>query len=406
MTDHPLHLAVALSDVGWHPAAWREDPDGARRLGDPEHWAAQVRLAEEGLLDLVTIEDGLGLQTDGYGPQTPRTDRVRGRVDAVLLASRIAPLTSRIGIVPTVVTAHTEPFHVATALQTLDFVSTGRAGVRLTAGPSAADARLVGVRTFPDFTPDRLDDPEIVAFVEDLFAEAGEHAEVLRRLWDSWEDGAEIRDVPTGRFIDRDRLHYADFRGRFFSVKGPSIVPRSPQGQPPVAILAHGPLPYRLGAQVGDVLFVTPHGDDDLVRILSEVRAAEEEVRRPAPPQLVLGDLVVVLDDDPSAARGRLDRLDALSGEAYASDARIFAGSPAELADLIEAWHRAGYAGVRLRPAATAVDLPQIVHGVVPELQRRGLFRTAYEADTLRGHLGLDRPLSRYARTPDLVEAP
>ena len=94
--------------------------------------------------------------------------------------------------------------------------------------------------------------------VADLFREAGDYVEVLRRLWDSWEDDAEIRDAATGRFIDRDKLHYIDFAGRFFSVKGPSITPRPPQGQPVVAALAHQALPYELVGRSADLGFVTP----------------------------------------------------------------------------------------------------------------------------------------------------
>ena len=83
--------------------------------------------------------------------------------------------------------------------------------------------------------------------VADLFDEAADFVEVVRRLWDSWEDDAEIHDVATGRFIDRDKLHYIDFEGRWFSVKGPSVTPRPPQGQPPVSVLAHVPVAFALG---------------------------------------------------------------------------------------------------------------------------------------------------------------
>ena len=94
--------------------------------------------------------------------------------------------------------------------------------------------------------------------VADLFDEAADFVEVTRRLWDSWEDDAEIRDVATGRFIDREKLHYIDFEGRWFSVKGPSITPRPPQGQPLVTVLAHVPVAFRLAARSADVVFITP----------------------------------------------------------------------------------------------------------------------------------------------------
>ncbi|NUR67875.1 MAG: FMNH2-dependent monooxygenase, partial [Streptomyces sp.] len=105
----------------------------------------------------------------------------------------------------------------------------------------------------------------------------------------------------------------------------------------------------------------------------------------------------VFLDDDPAAARARRERLDAVAGEPYESDARIFAGTPSQLADLLQEFQSAGLTGFRLRPAVLGHDLPAITQGLVPELQRRGAFRTAYEADTLRGLLGLARPANRYA---------
>lgn len=410
MPDRPVHLALALNDVGWHPAAWRGARADAARVFQPAYWLEQVREAQRGLLDLVTIEDRFELQRDGYGPQTRRADRLRGRLDAVLIASRIAPLTQNIGLVPAIVAAHTEPFHVSKAIATLDYVSTGRAGVRVQGGGSNDEAKLFGRRSFPEITGDVFGDPEKARIIEELFDEAADYIEVVRRLWDSWEDDAEIRDVTTGRFVDRDKLHYADFEGKHFSVKGPSIVPRPPQGQPIVSVLAHATIPYRLGARAADVTYVTPHDDGDATKILREVHDEADHTGRDVDvqPHLVFSDLVVYLDDDAEQANARRARLDEVAGAEYFSDALQFAGTPRQLADLISRWHRLGYAGFRLRPAENAIDIPAIVDGLVPELQRRGIFRTAYEASTLRGLLGLDRPDSRYATTAgsdDLVEA-
>lgn len=222
---------------------------------------------------------------------------------------------------------------------------------------------------------------------------------MVRRLWDSWEDDAEIRDVATGRFIDRDKLHYIDFEGRHFSVKGPSITPRPPQGQPVVSALAHSDVPFRLVARSADIGYVTPHDGDQARAIVTGIRAAQEAAGREREPLHVFGDLVVLLDDDAGAARDRLERLDGLAGTPYTSDAKVFAGTPAGLADLLLEWRRAGLTGFRLRPAVIGHDLPAITRGLVPELRRRGAFQDAYEARTLRGLLGLARPANRYAAT-------
>jgi alkanesulfonate monooxygenase SsuD/methylene tetrahydromethanopterin reductase-like flavin-dependent oxidoreductase (luciferase family) len=380
-----LHLAVALDGTGWHPASWREPGARADELFTADFWVDQVREAEAGLLDLVTLEDSFAIDTD-------RVDRVQGRLDAQLVALRVGPVTSRIGLVPTVIATHTEPFHVSTEIATLDYVTTGRAGVRIKVSSRADEYALFGRREAGAESR------------ESLFDEAADHIEVQRRLWDSWEDDAEIRDAATGRFVDRGKLHYIDFEGSHFSVRGPSITPRPPQGQPLVSALAHVDVAYRLAARGADLVFVTPGGvgrdgpTGDAAAILAQVRAEETAIGRAGDPLHVLGDLLVVLDDSADTARERLRRLDETDGAELRSDARILTGTAADVADVLESWHGAGLAGARLRPAVTAHDLPRITRELVPELQRRGLFRTAYDADTLRGHFGLARPADRYAR--------
>lgn len=381
----PLHLAVALDGTGWHPASWREPSARPAETLSPRYWTDLISQAERGLLDFVTIEDGLTLQSDHPFRPDDRTDRLRGRLDAVLIAARVAPRTRHIGLVPTVITTHTEPFHASKAIATLDYVSTGRAGVRVQVSSRRDAAAHFGRRELPE---DRA------ALTAELFGEAADYVEVLRRLWDSWEDDAEIRDVASGRFIDRNKLHYIDFEGATFSVKGPSITPRPPQGQPIVAALGHVDPAYQLIADSTDVGFITPHSGEeatDLVNNLATLRPAQ------APPVRVFADLVVFLDDKLDAARSRRDRLDELAGAEYRSDAEIFVGTPDQLADLLQSWQTAGVTGFRLRPASLPHDLQQITDALVPELQRRGLFRESYQASTLRGLLGLTRPANRYS---------
>jgi alkanesulfonate monooxygenase SsuD/methylene tetrahydromethanopterin reductase-like flavin-dependent oxidoreductase (luciferase family) len=391
----PLRLAVALDGTGWHPASWRDPVSEPRALFSAGYWAGLVAEAERGLLDFVTIEDGLGPQSSHFLDPDERTDQVRGRLDAVLIAARVAPLSRHIGLVPTVVATHTEPFHLSKAIATLDYVSGGRAGLRVQITARPNEAAHFGRRTVPRIAA--YDDPAAWDVVTELFDEAADYVEVVRRLWDSWEDDAEIRDAATGRFIDRDKLHYIDFEGRHFRVKGPSITPRPPQGQPLVTALAHDTVPYRLVARSADVGFTTPHDTGQARAIVAEIRAEQAAAGRAGEPLRVFADLVVFLDDDPAAAAARRDRLDALAGERFTSDALVFTGSPTRLADLLLEFRAAGLSGFRLRPGVAGHDLPAITRGLVPELQRRGAFRRAYESGTLRGLLGLPRPGNRYA---------
>lgn len=345
----PLHLAVALDGHGWHPQATSLTPDPPP-VTSGRYWAGLAATAERGLLDFLTIEDSL---------LPGRT----ARADAVLVAARVAPATRHIGLLPVATVTHTEPFHVSKAIATLDHVSGGRAGWQARVSATPQEAALFGRRTVD---PDDIDA---------LFDEAADAVDVVRRLWDSWEDDAEIRDVATGRFIDRDKLHYVDFVGRYFSVKGPSITPRPPQGQPVVGALAHGPRVYEFASAAADLVFVTPSDGASLRRILTRV----------GPGAKVFADLVVAFggDDD------------------FHSDAEIFTGSPDELVDLLRHWQDIGVDGVRLRPAVHATDLRAIVDDVVPRLQRAGRFRTAYtDGETLRERLGLPVAVNRYAKVP------
>jgi alkanesulfonate monooxygenase SsuD/methylene tetrahydromethanopterin reductase-like flavin-dependent oxidoreductase (luciferase family) len=279
-------------------------------------------------------------------------------------------------------------------------VSAGRAGIRVQVGARADAAAHFGRREIPPLRrdrPDDLDDPDAQRQIVDRFDEAADYVEVLRRLWDSWEDDAEIRDVATGRFIDRDKLHYIDFEGRWFSVKGPSITPRPPQGQPVVAALGHSSVPYQLIARSADVGFVTPRDAAQAAEIVAEIRAEQASAGRAGQPLHVFGDLVVFLDESETVAVARKRRLDERAGTEYRSDALIYAGTAAGLAGLLQDWQAAGLSGFRLRPGVLPHDLTQVTDQLVPELQRRGLFRTGYEAGTLRGRLGLGRPANRYA---------
>ncbi|GAA2556726.1 LLM class flavin-dependent oxidoreductase [Winogradskya consettensis] len=364
----PLHLAVALDGLGWHPAAWRTSTHEAADVFRGDYWVRLVQEAEAGLLDLVTFEDTFGPPTDAPG-------ELNGRLDAVLVASRVAPVTEHIGLVPVATTTLTEPFHLSTAIATLDYLSSGRAGWQARVSARPGEAALLGRPAASELS--------------ELFDEAADAVEVVRRLWDSWEDDAIIRDVATGRYIDRDRLHYVDFAGEFFTVKGPSIVPRPPQGQPVVAALAHAAVPYEFASRSADLVFVTP----------SDAQDAAEIVRRVPGPK-VFADLVVFLDDHAPAAHERRGRLDALLTEPWQSDALIFAGTPEQLADLLLSWRDAGVDGFRLRPGALPYDLEAITRLLVPVLQDRGVFRTTPPPGSLRSTLGLPPAVNRYA-TPE-----
>ncbi|MFI6474638.1 LLM class flavin-dependent oxidoreductase [Streptomyces sp. NPDC050516] len=322
----PVHLAVSLDGAGHYDAG---------------HFVQLARLAEQGTLDFVTLGDSFA----------------RSGLDALAVLSRVAPATERIGLVPVVNTTHTEPFHVSSAVATLDWVSRGRAGWSPEVSTSEAEARLFGRRP--------------AARRAEVWHEAREVADVAAKLWDSWEDDAEIRDEPTGRFIDRDKLHYVDFEGRGFSVRGPAIVPRPPQGHPVTVVDATAAEPRAAAVRHADVALVRTQDPLAARTARGELRDRARAHGRDPERLRVLGSIPVAL--------------------ATTADA-------VELAGLIGDWHEEGAVdGFHLRLADPERDLALVVKATVPVLQHRCLLRRFYPGSTLREHLGLARPVNQYA---------
>ncbi|MFG3618530.1 LLM class flavin-dependent oxidoreductase [Nocardia sp. NPDC047654] len=342
-------LGVELDGEGFRPEAWRRATHTPDRLLTADTLRARVAAVENAGFTLATFADSI----------LPE-HHIPGRIDAVTRASFVAATTSTIGLVPTVATTYAEPFHTASQVASLDYASRGRAG----------------------WIAERVDDPRAaatwgrrpVAGDADLAREQRDSIEVARRLWDSWEDDAVIRDYTSGRFLDRNKLHYIDFQGETFSVKGPAIVPRPPQGQP-VVFGAEGPV---------DVRFVAA----DSVAAAAESAAAA----RSAGDSLVFAEVEVTLDVSGVPAAQRF-------GEASASPGRLgFSGSARGLTDLLTDLSD-HFDGVRLHLAVIDEDLPVLAREVLPALLRTGVAHRPVPGSTLRANLGLTRPANRYATT-------
>jgi FMN-dependent oxidoreductase (nitrilotriacetate monooxygenase family) len=374
-TQRRLHLNAFLMSSGHHEAAWRLARSDPFANFDLEHWRNLARIAERGTFDSLFLADGPALRGNAR-------HRPAGSLEPTVLLTALAGATSRIGLIATASTSYNAPYNLARRFASLDHVSGGRAGWNIVTTADLASARNFGRDDRPAHT--------------ERYERAAEFVDVSVRLWDSWEDDAEIRDVATGRFVDRDKLHYIDFEGRWFKVKGPSITPRPPQGQPLVAALAHATAAYSLAARSADLVFVTPHDTGEVPAIVNEIREEQDEAGRAGETVHAFGDLVVFLGETATAAADRKAGLDELAGSDFTSDAAVFTGTPAGLADQLIDWRDAGLSGFRLRPGAIPHDVTAIARGLVPELQARGAFRRQYEARTLRGLLGLSRPANRY----------
>jgi alkanesulfonate monooxygenase SsuD/methylene tetrahydromethanopterin reductase-like flavin-dependent oxidoreductase (luciferase family) len=316
----------------------------------------------------------LAAESAGFHAATFADAPVPGRANALQRAAFAGPVTRSIALVPEVDTVYTEPFHISTQLASLDYVSGGRAGWIVTAAEAPEAAAAVGRAPVTGAA---------------LGQEAAASIEVSRRLWDSWEDDAVIRDVATGRYIDVDKLHYADFEtpagfaGPAYSVKGPSIIPRPLQGQLPV--LAPASLLGEVLADAVDAVLVSAPTAELLAAEVRDVRS------RVGATVAVIAELDVVLDARGEPAAERVSASD--GGRA------VYAGTAEGLTDFLESL-LAEADGVRLHPASLFVELEELGRLVLPELRRRGALRAQVQDGTFRDLLGLERPANRYASAP------
>lgn len=365
MSTGNLILALELDGEGAHPSAWRAADHGPRAALGPRRLAQLIGRAEQHGFHAVTLDDG---------PLPPQDEPgLTGRVDAVLRAAFAAPLTSGIGLVPRSHTAFGEPFHLAGAIASLDHASFGRAGWLVGSSGSAQEGQAYGRAAIEDAAALREESSDVVR--------------AARLLWDSWQDDAVIRDADSGRYLDRDRLHAIHFRGRDFSVRGPSITPRPPQGQAVVF------------AETGAI-------DPELIDValirggsVEQVRVAAAAARDTGAPR-VFAEVEVVLDAAGAPAAERLARLDALAETdgfgPWPDTGRLrFVGRHGELVQLLG--ELAGLVdGVRLHPAVTDVDAAELGWGVLPLLRSGGLAQPLRGGSTLRETLGLPRPTNRF----------
>jgi len=377
-------LLIELDGDGGHPASWRASRTAPAAALGPAKLRESVLAAESAGFHAATFHDGPAA-ADGAVPGSAAPANSSNRLNALQRAAYVAPLTRSIALVPEIDTVYTEPFHISTQLASLDYVSRGRAGWLVQASGSGAEAAAVG-RGHADAAR--------------RTREAAASIEVGRRLWDTWEDDAVIRDVATGRYLDVDRLHYADFEGPDYSIKGPSIIPRPLQGQLPVLAPAGLLSAEALASGAADALLVSAPTPELLAAELRDTAAALDAAgtsgtdagasSRPA----LIAELDIVLDARGESAAGRLARLDGYA--AWESPRARFVGSAQQLTGLLTELLTVA-AGVRLHPAVLDVDLEELAQLVLPGLRRSGVLAEAEPDATFRELLGLSRPVSRYA---------
>ncbi len=431
-----MKLGTFLSAVGEHMAAWRHPDAKAMGRDNFAQYLDVARIAEAALFDLVLLGD---VMPPGDVPvSTLMRNASVERLDPLTLVAALAVTTQRIGLVATGSTTFEEPYYIARRFASIDHISNGRAGWNCVT-TSAQSTALQFSRDAHMAHGDRYDRAE-------------EFVDVVLGLWDSWDDDAFIRDRDSGTYFKPAGLHLLNHKGPHFTVRGPLDVTRSPQGRP-VIVQAGSSEPGRaLASRIADVVFTTHQTVASARDFYGDIKARAARHGRNPDEVLVLVALMPMVGATQAEADAKLNALDelvhptmalarlshALGGvdlSPYAPDGPVpadlpmgrgmqsrrqplldlaaregltliqlaartagnrghwsFAGTPAGIADQMEDWFDGGADGFLLVPPRSPESLREFCGEVVPELQRRGLFRTAYEGRTLRENLGLPRP--------------
>ncbi|APT56157.1 nitrilotriacetate monooxygenase [Roseomonas gilardii] len=434
-----ISMGLSMRYLGYHAAAWRHpqvDPGGA---SDFSHFLNVARLAEAAKFDMVFLADGIGIRAKDEPPGSLCRSAQTAELEPLTLLSALAPMTTHIGLVATASTTYNEPYHIARKYASLDRISGGRAGWNIVTSWSDAEAQNFNRDQHLDYGT--------------RYERAAEFVEVVKGLWDSWDADALVRDKESGVFFDTAKLHVLNHQGKHFKVKGPLSVARSPQARPVLVQAGASEAGMEIGAESAEVIYAVPHEidtgrsyyrdlkeraarkgrDPEGMKILPGITpfigATEAEAREKydllnalVAPELGLsylygqmGDLSAYPLDGPVpepndpkvrsiaknllklAQRDNLTIRQLYTTIAAGFGSRILIGTARQIADEMEAWVEAEAAdGFNICPAALPVGLEDFAAQVVPELQRRGMFRTEYAARTLRGNLGVPVPASRH----------
>ncbi|WP_140984733.1 LLM class flavin-dependent oxidoreductase [Asticcacaulis tiandongensis] len=383
MTTKPLHFGFTYTPHGAHPGAWRH-PDSRHDPFDPAQITAQTQAVEAAGFTFIRFQDQLApeARAAAHAPEA------LARTEAFTTASFLATRTKRLGFVVTGNTSYFEPFNLARLTASLDHVTHGRAGWELTSGASYPAARNYS---------------QTEATPEVHYARAAEVLDILRKLWDSWEDDAFIRNKATGEYVDGDRIHPIHHEGERFRIKGPLNVARPPQGQVVVAHEITSDLSYAIAAQA-DLVFLGSHAPAEIRNRADAMREAVKAAGRAADSVRLFADVIPVLAATPEAAKALLADLNARAGQS--ADGYVIAGDAKQIADQIEALaETGGVNGINIRSPLLPTQLEAFVELVVPELKARGLWAEPKDGATLRDHLGLDRPANRLTTRADLKAA-
>ncbi|SES09958.1 LLM class flavin-dependent oxidoreductase [Psychrobacillus sp. OK032] len=436
-----IKLAAYLIGTGMHVASWKHPLSNPNASIDIKQLQNLAKKAESGKFDIAFIADSLAINHESH-PQ------ILNRLDPVIQITALAAATEKIGLGATASTTYSEPYVLARQISSVDHISGGRAAWNLV---TTADATG---ETAQNFSREKHWEHN------HRYERAEEFIDVVKGLWDSWEDDAFVYNKETGQFYDRERVHEINYKGNYFSVKGPLNIARSIQGQPVVVQAGASKPGQRLAARTAEVVFVHWDNLDTGKTHYKRLKGQLDEFNRSENDLLILQGISPIIGTteeeaiakytelqnliDPfvglkfvSGYMGNVDfskysldtpaievefpksnsiqsqvnefmkiikeenlKVGELYGRLFGAGKRDgFVGTPEQVADEMEKWFVEKAAdGFMIQFPLLPRDLEDFVEKVVPILQQRGIYREDYEGDTLRDHLGLRKPVNRFAR--------
>jgi len=443
-----MHLATIPNLVGGHLGGWRHKDAFDRSAMNLEAFIDMCQIAERGKLDAVFLADGNGVR-DMHRPALFAANHPSARpafFEPTTLLSAVAMVTKRIGIVATATSTFDAPWMVARRFASMDHISKGRAGWNLVTASNAGDALNFGL-------PEQSRD--------DRYARAQEFYEVVVKLWDSWADGAFVQDKATGQYLDPAKVKPIEHEGQYFKVKGPLNITPTQQGRPVVFMAGQSPPGMELAARYADALFGAGTTKQDCIDAYSNIKGRMARYSRSPDTLKILPGVSVFVGRTSTEAEELYEELQSLISPALgvhylskmlvhdlegqpldgplpddlaeetlggsslrryildmakrdsltirqtyertlpALGGPVFKGSAVQVADEMEDWWRSKAGdGFTIMAPVQPRGLRDFVDLVVPELQKRGVFRKEYESTTLRGHLGLPEAPSQWQPQP------
>ena len=435
-----MHLGVFFNHTGHHIASWRHpaaQADAALNLG---HYLDLAKAAEAAFLDFCFFADASGVR-DAPFEILSRSAQYTAYFEPITLLTAMSTVTSKIGLVATASTSYYEPYNIARLFGSLDHLSSGRAGLNIVTGGDPSASKNFGRDEHYDH--------------DERYLRAAEFVDVLKGLWDSWDDDAFVRNKETGVFFDPKKVHYLDHKDQFFSVRGPLNCPRPPQGYPVIFQAGFSNAGRELAAQSAEGVFTSGSTFESQKDHYDDVKGRMKKYGRETNQMVVLPGLTPIIAQSDAEARDKEAYLQTLihpevgkafsehileadlrtydldetlpplpitaqtSGQARAIRQRAydnkwtirdvylrFAGSRGKLtmvgsytavADQMQQWfENHACDGFIFQPPYLPGGLDEITQMLIPELQDRGLASTQYRGNTLREHLGLMRPRSRW----------